>query len=155
MKRFILLFLLLAIARWSSAQGLLDRNKQQVRAALNDYSTKNRLKTKVKETDSSMSLLVRDNSPSSLDLYFHFSRSGRCDQEKRTSNCDSCFQKYLRETLAKEKFEWIKLSDSLYITAYSKKMMMQTKSANGNYTYLIRKVRWKQKQYDALLKRKS
>jgi hypothetical protein len=153
MKRILLLILFLAPACWSFAQGYIDRSKSQSKKALVKYQVTNKkVRTTLHETDSSLSLLIGRDSAITLDIYFHFNRSHRCDREKRTSNCDSCFQKYLRETLARQKFEWTKLSDSVYISPYPKKLMMQTMSGNGYYTYLIMKKNWKQKEYDALLR---
>jgi hypothetical protein len=153
MKRILLLILFLIPACWSFAQGYIGRSKSQSKKALVTYQTTNKkIPTTLHETDSSLSLLIKDPTFGTLDIDFHFNRSHRCDREKRTSDCDSCFQKYLRETLAKQKFEWTKLSDSVYISPYPKKLVMQTMSGNGYYTYLIRKTNWNRKQYDALLR---
>lgn len=152
MKRILLLILFLAPACWSLAQGYIDLSKSRSKKSLIKYQVTNKkVHTTLRETDSSLTLLIRDSSII-LDVNFHFNRSHRCDREKRTTNCDSCFQKYLRATLAREKFEWTKLSDSAYLSPYPKKMMMQTMSGDGYYTYLIKKMHWSKKEYDALLR---
>lgn len=150
MKIKLITFLSLIITSTSYCQGFINLNKQKTRKLFDDYTQKEKLKTKIEETDSSMLFLIRDTSVRSVDLVLHFNESGKCDKETMISSCDSCAQKYLNKALSYKQFRWTKINDTTYLSKFSKKLILEINPAIP-FSHIIKRSSLNRKEYKRLL----
>ncbi len=102
------------------------------------------------ETDSTITLQLRDSTVQNMDRILYFDGSGKCIREVITQNCDSCYQKYLSGLLNAKKYKWQKLSALNYISSYSRYLLLTT-ATEIPFSYQIEKVKLTKKEFEELL----
>lgn len=96
-------------------------------------------------------ILVRDTNFQHLDEVYQFSDEGEQLKYSNIAACDSCFQKYLANTLKSKSYQWKQLNDSTYLSKYSLKRVLNIH--NSNFSYDIVKHNRSKQEYNILLKR--
>ena len=135
-------------------QGYIGLGKEKAKSHLLKYEKENNLKTVLVETDSSLTLQVRDSSKQPMDVIVNFGPSGKITSEARVASCDSCFQKYLSHALEKENLGWIKINEGRYLSKFSKKLLLEIPMDNKSYSFIIRKQNWSRREYQSRLSSK-
>lgn len=137
-KCLYLLILLLLIASNSYSQEYILRDKAFAKKSFAKYSVKRKVKTIVNETDTTISFLVRDSSVQNLDIILHYDKLGKCDSEQYLLSCDSCYQKFLKETLSNPFCRWTKIDANTYFARFPYRVILTAKLENS-YSYLMEK----------------
>jgi hypothetical protein len=151
-KLLFLLFISIALISTGFSQGFINRNKSTVRKYLETYTTQHKLKTSIEDTDSSVIFLIRDSSVHQLDVTIHFDKSGKCDKETRSTNCDSCYKKYVSQILDME-LKWTKINDSTYI---SRPLILDApQDKDEPFSFIIQRSDMTRKEYRAATKGKE
>lgn len=124
MRLLLFIFSLLFFTKTSFSQDYLKYDKANAKKYLHKYTVKEKVQTKMEETDTTLSFFVRDTSKQNLDFLLHYNESGICDKEELILSCDSCFKKILTETLSVKRFKWTKVNDNCYFSKYSKRLVL-------------------------------
>ena len=124
MRRLLIIFSLLFFTKNSFSQNYLNYDKATAKRYLHKYTVKEKVQTKMEETETTISFFVRDTSKQNLDFLLHYDQSGMCDKEELILSCDSCFKKILNETLSVKRFKWTKVNDNCYFSKYSKRLVL-------------------------------
>jgi hypothetical protein len=135
----VLLFILAVCFLPAFSQQFIDKSREKVLKKLNSYEKKEKINTTISETDSSITFLLRDTGWQNLDQHFFFNQKGKCYKEVLTANCDSCFQKYLNQTLDINMYKWKMISASRYISNYSWQLVLEIDPKSA-FTYSIQKL---------------
>jgi len=148
MNRFaICLSILLLFALNCYSQDFIHLEKGKARNKLEKYrEVRKNLNTDIKETDSSLTFLLRDSSIRPLDIILVFDKNGKCKTETHIWNCDSCLQKYKNKVLDDKHYQWNKITASLYVSKFSKGMYMDASAANL-HTLVFRRFDFSRKEY--------
>jgi len=151
-KLLLVIFISIALISTGFSQGFINRNKGTVRKYLETYTAQHKLKTSIEDADSSLIFLIRDSSVHQLDVVIHFDKSGKCDRETRSTNCDSCYKKYISGTLNME-LKWTKINDSTYI---SRPLILNAPQNNeAPFSFIIQRSNMSRKEYRAAVKGKD
>jgi hypothetical protein len=137
-KNLILSILLLLVASNTYSQVYIIRDKAFAKKSFAKYSVKSKVKTMVVETDTTLRLLVRDSSVQNLDIILHYDKFGKCDSEQYLLSCDSCYQKFLKETLSNPFSRWTKIDSNTYFARFPYRVILTAKLENS-YSYLLEK----------------
>lgn len=137
-KYLFLSFILLLIASEIYSQEYILRDKKFAKKSFSKYAVSRKVNTIVNETDSSLSLLVRDTSVQNLDIILHYDKLGKCDSEQYLLSCDSCYQKFLKVTLNNPFCRWTKIDDNTYFARFPYRIILTAKLENS-YSYLMEK----------------
>jgi hypothetical protein len=129
------------------SQGFINKSKEHVKKYMGKYSSINHLNSIVQETDSTVTILVRDSTVKHLDVTAFFDTHDRCNKEIRTSDCDRCRQKYIDVILTDQSLNFIKLNDSTYV---DRRLILHILS-DQPYTYIISRNDMSGKNYRALI----
>lgn len=152
MRNLLIIVLLQPIFVQVFSQGYIGISKDKAREWLLKYEKEYNLKTLLLETDSSLTLQIRDSTKRPLDIIVKFGPSGKSISEARVANCDSCFQKYLKSYLEKQNLGWIKIGNGKYVSKYSKKLILESPMDNNPYSFIIRRSSWTRKEYNEMIK---
>lgn len=150
MIKILLIPICLLISSHSFAQGFINGSKHRATRYFGKLMNKGVPIAVLKETDSTLFYLIRDSSFQDLDIYLHFSKSGKCDRETRIAGCDTCFQKYLTTLVNAEKFGWLEINETSYISKFSKKLILEIPAP---FTYVIRPFKMTKKEYKEFVSR--
>ena len=124
MGRLVFIFSLLSFTNTSFSQDYINYDKANAKKYLHKYTVKQKVQTKMEETDTTLSFFVRDTTKYNLDFLLHYDDSGMCDKLVLILNCDSCFKKILNEALSVKRFKWTKVNDNCYFSKYSKRLVL-------------------------------
>ena len=139
----------------ASAQMYINENRQWVKRELEKQASKNdSITVRISETDTSILYSFRDPKVRPADFLYIFDESAKCIEEKTIGYCDSCFNKFLGSALNRKQFQWTKINDRLYISKYSKKLMLEIPVNNKDHSFTIRRMKWTKGSYRTLLKMK-
>lgn len=123
MKNFIFLYRFLfllavttGICLYAQSQDYLLRKKANVEKRLKKYTLKNREKSFVYKTDSTLRLSVQDSLYRAMDITCFFNSKGVCYKETKTTDCNECYQTYLNQVLSRKIYRWKKVNDGLYVS---------------------------------------
>jgi hypothetical protein len=152
MPKLLVILVVLSISFTATSQGFLGKSKRQVKRNLAKYSLASNAKPVMHETDSTIELLIRDSSYKEADFIYKFNNRNRCVAEYRVA-CDSCLQKYLHEALDKKAYQWIEIDPRLFVSAYSRHLLIEVVPGAQNQTMIIRKIDWTRKEYNQFLQR--
>jgi hypothetical protein len=151
MKTCIFFFLVLFSAQ-VPAQMYINKSRKEVRRELEKQIAKNdSLHIMLAETDTSLVFSFKDAKVLPSDFVYSFDAAGRCNAEITIAYCDSCFSKFLQKVLSRKQFEWIKLNDRLYVSKYSKRLMLEVPAGNKDRSFTIRRMKWTRASYHSLL----
>jgi hypothetical protein len=151
MKSLPIFSLAILLVLNSFSQVYINQSKEKVRKDLQAYEKKNNLKTVIEETDSTLTLLVRDSSKRPLDAIMHFDKDGKCNKETIVSNCDSCISKYTKPILAKRKYHWKAVNSVRYLSSYSRKLFLEMDHPDTPHSYSISRFAFSKKEYNEML----
>lgn len=152
MKKVLLIILLLTSGRlWS--QQFIGLRPAQVLRKLENYGTPAGYeKPEISQNDSTVSMFVKGSNGISTRFIYRFDKqSGTCRSEQVQASCDSCFRKYLDGVLAQKKYQWKKINENQYVSAYSKKRMIELPAETNDFSYKILKTGWSKKLYRLLM----
>jgi hypothetical protein len=152
-KLLLLIFISIALITTGFSQTFINRNRGTIRKYLETYTTQHKFKTIIKDTDSSLIFLIRDSSVQQLDVVIHFDKSGKCDKETRSTNCDSCYKKYISLTLNNMELKWTKINDSIYI---SRPLILDApQDKEEPFSFIIQRSDMTRKEYRTAIKGKE
>jgi hypothetical protein len=134
------------------SQGFINTDRKTSRKYLNAYTIEEKVKTSITETDSTIVFLVRDTSVQNLDIILHYDNAGRCFKEYKKLTCDSCLNKILTQTLNYKRYKWSRVSDTEYISKFSRKVLL-TKNTGAHYSFTIHRFAMSKQEYKDLLKK--
>lgn len=153
MKRILIISLiLLPFAAFS--QQYINKTKAEVRKGLDKYILANdTIKATLTETDSSLVLKVTGTKTLPADFIYGFDKAGKCNSQKTIAYCDSCLNKFLQLALDEKKYQWKKINENQYISAFNDKMMIEISAVDKNYFSLILRTDWSKLLYDMLIEK--
>lgn len=94
---------------------------------------------------------VNDSNWYRTSFYYDFDKSGKCYRERVITYCDTCFRKYRNQKLDLKKIDWIKVTDSFYVSKYSQQRTLELHSDREQRFIEFKKVEWTRSDYDYLL----
>jgi hypothetical protein len=149
-NRIFLLFIFL-LPLTSFCQAYINLSKKQVRSTLEKQkASNNNINIQITETDTSIQYSVRDKNMSPTDFIYLF-EDNKCKAEIIQAGCDSCFYKYFANALNRPKLGWKKIKENVYISSFTKKMMLEIPPHNTPRSYIIRRMKWDRQVYNTLL----
>jgi hypothetical protein len=148
MKKLSAIIVFLFLSFTSFSQGYIGGNRTFIKKSLKQAKSGIFQKT-VTETDDTITMTITDAARMAFKLTLYLDNAGKCDTEVRTTDCESCFQKYLEASLAYKDYEWQKLNSTQYVSASSKRMLLEIDTTK-TYSFTIRQL--DKKQYDALVR---
>ena len=104
----------------------------------------------IKETKSTLELIVDDTTMNSLKIRLEFDKRRKCISKTLVSDCQECFDLYLNELIQDNRYEWIKLTEYEYISKYSKRRLLFIKR-EVPFTYTLRGFIMTKVEYDNFL----
>jgi hypothetical protein len=157
MKTAWLTFLLLiSVSAAGFSQSLINDYRNIARRQVRNYARQAHYKTILNEGDTSLSLLVRDSTVGRADFIYDFSKPGRygtCDRETVILCCDSCLRKFLNPVLATNRYRWVRINDSLYVSSFAKKRLLAVAVKDPFYSYIITRTHWNREEYGKMVGR--
>lgn len=153
MRRVILLCCLLLPASLTFSQKYIGLTKWAVRHNLK-VATKEFKSSPLETNDQYVALHVKDSSYQPVSFYYYFDKRGKCYQEKHVTFCDSCYIKYRNELLARKKYEWVKVNDTVYVSKFSRKRTLELHPNQHDRTINLFKTSWKREEYEQVLARR-
>ena len=150
MRRLLFIFSLLFFTKTSFSQDYLNYDKATAKRYLHKYTVRQKVQTKMEETDTTLSFFVRDTSKQNLDFLLHYDQSGMCDKEESILSCDSCFKKILNETLSVKRFRWAKVNDNCYFSKYSKRLVLTIQN-DVPFSYRIERNKISKQEFEQLI----
>src|ERR1700733_7548350 len=105
MNKLFLLFFLMFFSLNSFSQKklhhvFLNERKARIKKYLKKYLQENKLtNAPIIETDSTLSIIIKDSALWEARFYYHFAKHNKCDAQKQESNCEVCMEKYLQDDL--------------------------------------------------------
>jgi hypothetical protein len=149
-NRIFLSFILL-LPLTAFCQAYINLPKKQVRSALEKQKAANgTINVLLTETDTSLHYSVRDKKMSEADFIYLF-EDNKCKTEIIIAGCDSCFDKYFQNALNRPKLGWKKIKENVYISSFTKKMMLEIPFNNTPRSFIIRRMKWNRQVYNTLL----
>ncbi len=155
--KILLLAAVVLTASIADAQEYISVKKFFVRKGIQHYLKKSGFtNSTMKETDSTLLISLNEAGMANLSFTYLFDGKNKCVEEKLIAdNCDSCFNKLNGEVLANKKWGWQKLSENLYVSQYSKRLLLRINKAGSTGERTIYYTNWNRKEYDALLSTKN
>jgi hypothetical protein len=145
----IALFLLTPLSVFS--QTFINKNKTQALKMLDKYSTGAGFeKPVITQTDSTIHCSVKDTSGATTNFIFRFDKKNKCKSEELEASCDSCYRKYLIETLNKKIYGWTKINENQYVSKYSHQMILELPADGIGFSYKILRTDWTKKLYELI-----
>lgn len=151
MKRIILFLFLMGCGTIAFSQGLIGKTPAKVKRDLDRHLAKTKVSATYEQTDTSLTLQIRDPKYQPVDFIFRFENK-RCVEELRVG-CDSCVNKYLEEALQVKVYGWTKVNESSYVSKRSYRRMMVVMKEPSSL--VIRRMKWSRDEYEAALARKQ
>lgn len=148
MKKLSVIIVFLFLSALAFSQSYIGGNKLFIRKSLKHAKSGFFQKT-IKETDDTITMTITDSERTAFRLTLYLNNSGKCNAELRTTDCESCFQKYLEASLAYKDYEWQKVNSTQYVSSDSKRLLLEIDTTK-TYSFIIRQI--DKKQYDALLR---
>lgn len=127
---FVVLLLLVSYPLF--AQDFIGRSPARVKRDLDRHMAKTRVSAAYEQTDTTLSLKIRDPKYQPVDFIFRF-RNRRCVEELRVG-CDSCVRKYLGEALRVKAYGWTQVNESTYV---SRRIFNRTIVLNSDPSSLV------------------
>lgn len=134
----ILISITMALNISSFSQGYVNTTKSKAKEMLSKYERRTKRHTIIKETDSTITFLLRDSSVQNFDLLLHFDTKDKCDKEVSVLSCDSCYQKLLKLTISNKFYRWVKIGNETYFARFPYRLILKTK-IDKEFSYEIRR----------------
>lgn len=149
-RTIIVLFFLLPFTGFS--QNFIGKSKAQVRKKLQEQIEKNdNLSILLTEKESELVFTIKPVKVLPAEFIYGFDKNGKCQSEKITAYCDSCFNKFLQDVLEQKRFDWKKINENQYVSKYRAQMMIELPAENNDFSYTILKTAWTKKLYKMLI----
>jgi len=133
-NRFLLIVILLTgFYTDGFAQTILTgRDKSSTRIFLKgDFS---KVEYNFTETDSTCTLTTNDAKISKVKVHCSFNGAGKCQSEKISFDCDSCYQHIFKAMLGKTRFKWKEVAQGRYLSKESRKLLLAGNSTAHYFT---------------------
>ena len=149
----LLLIACLSFTHAVKGQRFIDKSYDKVLSGLKKYNPGNdSTSVRFSNTDRTIRMEVGSKGSQPAIFEYIFDSNKKCISEKVTANCDSCHKKYLDELLSRKKFDWIRLNENQYISAYKWKLMIELPvTEEKSLFYNLLKVDWNRETYAMLL----
>lgn len=145
MKAVFFVLLLVSCTHISYSQGYLGKTPSRVKRGLDQHLAKTKMSGNYEQTDTSLTLQIRDPKFQPVDFVFRF-RANKCVEELRVG-CDSCMRKYLDEALRVKAYGWTRVSENTYVSRRSYRRIMVL--IDEPSSLLFRKINWSRKEFEA------
>ncbi|MGB3005201.1 MAG: hypothetical protein WBC06_01745 [Chitinophagaceae bacterium] len=146
----IALILLLPIT--SLSQDAIKKNKDVVLHHLKkQYESDNGKTVTYNVSDTSLKMTLNNPEQKQVIFSYLFNSSGKCKEEKVTTDCDSCINSYLNKILSQKKYKWRKINENQYISSFSKALMIELPADGNEYTFSLLQTTLSKKLYKLLL----
>jgi uncharacterized protein YxeA len=133
------------------AQNFIMKNKSQVLKQLNKYDTGSPdAKKTISSTDSTITLNISGTGTQPGTFVYHFNKEGKCFIETFQANCDSCRAKYLKGILDRKQYQWRKINENQYVSAFQHKMLLELAADEKDYSLIILYTEWTKELYKLL-----
>ena len=150
MSRFIIAVLLI-FPITGFAQNFIGKSKTQVRKELQKQIAKNdSLSIILTEKESELVYTIKPVKVLPAEFIYGFDKNGKCQSEKITANCDSCFNKFLTAALRHKKYGWKKINENQYVSKYTYRIMIELPADGNDFSYTILRTGWTKKLYKML-----
>lgn len=105
----------------------------------------------IEEGKDFVAMHVNDSNWYRTSFYYDFDKKGTCYRERVITYCDTCFRKYRNKKLDIRKIDWVKVSDSFYVSKFSQQRALELHSDGQQWFIEFKKMNWSQSDYDYLL----
>jgi hypothetical protein len=147
------LSLLFCFPMYAFSQKHMDQTKDDVKKELEKYVAANsQLRPVLTETDSTLVLSVTEQSQPAVFVYGFDQTTGKCDYQQTTANCDSCYKKYLKNLLDQKIYNWKKINENQYVSAFEYQLLLELSAEANDYSFTLIKTKWTKELYDLLIK---
>jgi hypothetical protein len=123
------------IATTSFSQIFVDHSRKQVDNLLNHEFKNN--KVIVTKTDTNLIYLLRDLTLKHLDLYFSFDKDKNCTFQKVSFDCDTCYRKWLKNTMKTAFMDWKSIAPGRYVSRDWLHLLLVTNDEKLFYTITL------------------
>ncbi len=139
MKSLIILLFSFTSALYASSQNFLTRKKESVKKQLTNFYVQEKLTPVFTETDSSLTVRVKDSSGNFMSGQFsyYFKKNGRCNKETGSGDCKKCFTDLLNGAKNQKRFEWKKINEHFYLSRPFWQVSIVTSKQGEPFTYSI------------------
>ena len=157
MHQFILLIFLFFHSAALLAQGMIGLNKKKAKITLVKYIEKHHFTNSLfAETDTSISLSIKDSTVKPVEFQYHFNSRGKCNAEEKISICEECISELKKEILSYRKWNWKKINDSLYASGFSKGLLFEIHNDGQPLRFIkIKKLDRNKRAYNSLFENKN
>lgn len=149
MFKILISTILILIVSRANSQEYINATKTSSKKQFSKYAKANKLQTVTKETDSTLTLLVRDTSVQNLDIFLHFNDRGKCDNETTTLSCDSCYDKFIAKVLQNRNNKWLKVGADIYFSKHNQ--LVLTARINNKFSYSVTRSNLERSEYREIL----
>lgn len=152
MLRLLLLCCFLIPASLVFSQGMIGYTLKATRKSLEKYVQEHHFtNSPIREEGNVISIQVKDSTVSPVAFYYFFDDAGKCHTEQKVTSCEVCYKNLMDNILGQKKYNWVKLSDSMYVSSFSKKRSLVLHT-EGAYNYIdLTKITWTREEYEKLL----
>lgn len=155
MKKLTLILLCLLPVMGAFSQAYLGHPKSTVRSGLKRYiKTHGLTNSLITEQGDTITLRINDPATQPATFRYIFDEGHWCIAEQKTS-CDKCVAELLKTILATEKYEWVKINETTYVSKYSKKRKVQVTDGENGKCVEIAKIKWGKIEYEQWLAAKK
>jgi hypothetical protein len=130
------------------AQVFINESKNTVERSLKWDMRKYKHNNVAQNTDTSYTFLLRDTSVHPMDIYCHFTQK-KCDYQKITLTCDSCYKLLVKKIIEQKSFKWISVKRGEYLSTYSKQLLLSSNEIEHSIT--ITKFVYTKEEYDKII----
>jgi len=152
-------FLLLAFTSQLHAQDLIGHSSKQVKKHMLIYMNNNQYKKfTIEEKATELTYKLREDTVQPVDFHYEFDPKGKCFAISTFAQCLDCVENALKTSLSHNKFGWVKLNDSTWVSSYRHSLQMVLKKNEGEpavHTLDIRKMLWSKTWYNDQLAGKN
>jgi hypothetical protein len=137
--KYILIISSLLICNKSLSQDYLKYDRKGAKWELKNWIKKERIKNyNFVETDSSITLQLRDTAMVKEDLYLHFNAKGLCDEVNTFAyNCVSCLMLDLKRLKISSKFGWKEVDSTFYYSKPARKVTLKVEPSKVDSTGIL------------------
>lgn len=159
MDKLLLTFIISFL--WTNVYCQKDNNmtgysKSLLKKNLERYIVENNFKNStIQESDTTLLSSIKDSTFYANEFYYHFDKSGKCDEERKISKSSNCLTGYLNGVLSDTEYKWNKINDRLYLSKFSKRRIVELVDDGTSSPYIrITKVDWSRTEYEKYLQSK-
>ncbi len=137
--KYIIILGCLFLSNCASAQDYLRYNKKGAKWELNNWIKKEKMKNyNFVETDSSLTLQLRDSTMVKEDLYLHFNSKGLCDEVNTFAyNCVPCLMLDIKRLKISSKYGWTEVDSTFYYSKPARKVTLKVEPSKVDSTGIL------------------